>query len=503
MQNVYFSMALSLGVTVLLSLPALLQGEEDCQEEFLATSLIQRSVTRQLSPEASRERHHWSSRGGSPAMTSAVTFSVPDISQSPSWVWANDFNEQVRHSPLIDADRNIYLATTTRLRKLTQSGDLLWTVQFDDGKLTSSPTLCNGSVYTMTTARQGPTVASIDMKNGNVIWKKTFLGLKHSGDAESLNVVDGHMFFGINRGGQDGTDTVVAASASDGAYLWEYQTDEITWNFSPAFPNDGSLLFASSCGAVFRLSFNGSLLWRAGKGKPQGTEEHLCVPGGGTLGPNGVFYTETSQNSDMRSEDGTLAAWNVTDGSLLWERSLPLRAAQYPSVGRLGKDGPLAVVAGLGDNPMLAVSKVWDMVQIALQGPLRNSVLAVDATTGATLWQYDAPPYYSTVAAGDYDSHNVTDGSVCWPDAQGIPLITGDGTVFASSSLDGALRAIKDADGDGIIAPSEVTSFETHNGFLNSPSAAPGMLVVAPCWGPVYAWNGSRPDSGISTSSNR
>jgi len=67
-------------------------------------------------------------------------------------------------------------------------------------------------------------------------------------------------------------------------------------------------------------------------------------------------------------------------------------------------------------------------------------------------------------------------------------VIASDGTVYASSSHDGGLRAIRDADRNGAIELSEVSTFETGNCFLNSPSVAPGMLVAAPCWGPMYVF---------------
>merc|ERR1719343_1774246 len=120
-------------------------------------------------------------------------------------------------------------------------------------------------------------------------------------------------------------------------------------------------------------------------------------------------------------------------------------------------------------------------------GKQRNLVMALDAATGETLWFSEDEPWPSMVGAGDYDQHDAGEGA-CWPDAQGIPLISGDGTVYTSSSHHGDLRAIKDSNNDGIISPSEVSTFKTGQCFLNSPSIAPGMLVAAPCWGPMYVF---------------
>jgi hypothetical protein len=298
-------------------------------------------------------------------------------------------------------------------------------------------------------------------------------------DASAVLVADDILFFGAHSQGKDGADTVVAASASDGSLLWQYGTDELMWNFKPSTPGDRSLIFSSTCGAVFRISFEGKLIWRAGTNLPG----KMCVPAGGAMGPNGIFYSEYSDGTD------TLAAYNVTDGSLVWKKQLPYRAAQYPAVGKLGPDGPLAVVAALGDNPMLPMPKAQEMRSLAEipGGKQRNMVVALDALTGETLWESEEEPWPSMVSAGEYDKHNRGE-HFCWPDAQGIPLISGDGTVYTSSSHHGDLRSIRDSNHDGVISPSEVSTFKTGKGFLNSPSMAPGMLVAAPCWGAMYVF---------------
>merc|ERR1712061_828674 len=117
-------------------------------------------------------------------------------------------------------------------------------------------------------------------------------------------------------------------------------------------------------------------------------------------------------------------------------------------------------------------------------------VVAFDARTGATLWSTEEETFNHVVAAGDLDEHAPADGPVCYPDAQGIPVISADGTVYTPSSHHGDLRAIRDSNNDGIISPSEVSTFKTGKCFLNSPSIAPGMLVAAPCWGPMYVFKG-------------
>jgi len=132
---------------------------------------------------------------------------------------------------------------------------------------------------------------------------------------------------------------------------------------------------------------------------------------------------------------------------------------------------------------------------------LRNAVVALDAISGEVLWRYDEDVWNQQLAAGDTEKYNeraerartdVRTDTMCSPETQGTPLIAGDGTVYMSSGHGGELRAIRDVNQDGVIDPKEVSTFSTHNAFLNSPSLAPGMLVAAPCWGPVYVFKNTK-----------
>ena len=454
-------------------------------------SLLQLSVATDQDAAPSEEEYYWSSRGRTPQTSSFASYTAPtDFSAGPTWVWQNEFKEQVRHSPLIDTDKSIYVTTTTRVRKFDSDGHLLWTWHAAPYQsISASPALYKGHVYVLPCDfLERPTAVSIDMNTGKVTWQRTYDDIAHGAEAAAILVDRDTLWFGAHTPDNAGTDTVVAASASDGRVMWQYVTDETMWNFSPSTPGDGSLLFSSTCGAVFRISSEGKLMWKAGTSHPH----KQCVPAGGALGPNGMFYSEYNEGDGPNGFSGvnnTLAAYNIEDGSLVWKRNLPYRAAQYPAIGKLGRDGPLAVVAALGDNPVPPIPPELNFAMLAkLGGPTRNIVVAFDAGTGEPLWETEEEPFPSFVAAGELDEHNATDGSACWPDAQGIPLISGDGTVYTSSSHHGDLRAVKDFNNDGVISPSEVSTFKTGKCFLNSPSMAPGMLVAAPCWGPMYVF---------------
>lgn len=439
-------------------------------------------------------------------MSNAVPWTAPsNFTLGPTWIWPNPFDEQVRHSPLIDRNRDIYVATATRVYKFTMHGELLWTWRSpsEDGKaiMVSSPALADDAMFAVLTGPDGVVMYSIDLSSGTVLWRRSSTA-KQNVDASAVHVDRSMMLFATQDGPADegGNTQVTAVNASSGDHLWNYQVDGVIWNFSPAITEDGSLLFATSCGEALRLDSSGRLRWRAGDRRPG----KFCSPGGGALGPNGIFYNQWSLGSGAR-----IAARRASDGTLLWSKSIEYNdgGTQYPAIGRLGSEGPLALVVAIGDQPMPqsreeAERHMFENVSMV------NAVVALDAATGAELWRSTEAPWHSrTPACDEFDMveerlqghaleerlshHSMFDSytdAICWPDIQGIPLIAGDGTVYASSSHHGALRAIRDADGNGAIDPAEVSTFNAACAFLNSPSIAPGMLVAAPCWGPMYVF---------------
>jgi len=289
------------------------------------------------------------------------------------------------------------------IHKLNSDGDLLWTwrVAEEDGHINTAPSLYRGAILVLPNAEGRPTAISVNMQNGAVNWKRTFENHHIGGEASSLTIYNDTMFFGANDGGQ-GTSIVVAANASDGNYLWEYVAGDIMWNFAASAPGDGTLLFSSSCGVAFRISFGGQLIWKAGGSYPG----EMCGCGGGALGPNGIFYSEFNRGE----EQGIVSARRVEDGSLLWEEHFGQSGSQYPAVGRLGADGPLAVVIAVGDGLSVPTLPVLDAGKIASAGPLNNTVIALDAMTGETLWRFVEEPWYHPYAAGETETHGEGEG---------------------------------------------------------------------------------------------
>merc|ERR1712060_722476 len=100
---------------------------------------------------------------------------------------------------------------------------------------------------------------------------------------------------------------------------------------------------------------------------------------------------------------------------------------------------------------------------------IKGSTRAYDAATGEQLWSFDDEPFDYFAARGDEEDlgrriHKVMaaparNEPICGPDSWGIPVISGDGTVYATSGTNGNLYALHDADGDGNISSTEVSTF--------------------------------------------
>jgi outer membrane protein assembly factor BamB len=489
---------------------------EDCsQEDTDLSSLVQVAKLsagknlRQGSGEVSDfGEYPWSQRGRDYTQGSRSPHSAPtNFSAGETWKWLNEHDEQVRHSPLIDNHKNIYVTTGWKIRKFDAHGNILWTL--DTEKQVSAPALYRGRIYAVEKIEGGVNLLAIDKEDSSVILNKS-IARQQDGDASSVFVYDDTVIFPMQSATMKNIHNVYAANASDGSFLWEYEPDDSLWNFSPSSPGDGTIVFAGSCGGAYRLSLKGELVWKVDRSSPtevlsDGSIDYFCGTGGGSMGPNNVFYHE---HNDHQQGKSYVVARRLRDGHLLWRKDVtgwlptskgnPYIANQYPAVGEVMVGGTkrLAVVAGLGQTvgsliPMDTSDERWV-----------NFVVAMDADTGDVLWQYEEAKWPGQFSEGDgaeaiaKRESKVALGkaktdTICLPDPQGIPLISGDGTVYMSSSHWGALRSMSDKDGNGIIDDSEVSSFRTHNCFLNSPSIADGMLVAAPCWGPMYVFKSS------------
>lgn len=204
---------------------------------------------------------------------------------------------------------------------------------------------------------------------------------------------------------------------------------------------------------------------------------------------------------------------------------MALQGNQYPAVAMI--NDRLTVVAAVGENPAfpsffmgyewLPNSLRYRIQEWQLRIPaLRimfgvkakpTAIITFDADTGDEIWRWFDKPWDFYSCAGDEsgihdrvkrqtqrgpDAGGVYDPRVdiiCGPDSWGIPTVGADGVIYATSGHNGMMHAIRDDNRNGVIEPEEVLSYDTGSAFLNGPALAPGMLVAAPCWGPMLVFN--------------
>jgi len=292
--------------------------------------------------------------------------------------------------------------------------------------------------------------------------------------------------------GNNGEKGLVALDAR-GVVLWRR-------NFagSPAYnilvdillcPADGEVaVFSSDVGTVYKLRlWTGERIWTM-----PGPTNAAFTTSGSIVGPDGTIFTtavvatinatlaqEPTNGPGAQSARGVVRARHLTSGRLKWEVDLGApntQANNAPSVGRLGGPAsPLAVVIAVGPNPTPSPADIifGSHNKSGQREPAKT--IALDAATGQIIWTYTMPLWHGG-AAGDSLAHP------CLPDSSANIAIDGAGIVYVPHE-DGAVYAIRDDDGDGVIGEGEVASYQLNMTLQSAPAIAPGLLVVAPCDG--------------------
>lgn len=176
--------------------------EEHCLEtsQDPGTSWVQMKISKL---EFSRRRHaagtdefgnFYSKRGGDLLGSNAISWDIPQDFSNPAWTWNNELDEQIRHSPLIDGKKNIYVAGTLRLRKFSPEGKLLWLFNQDEPGHTS-PVLGDGLIYFRVGCGNGHNrVYALDMETGKVVINKTVAGFDYGADSPGLLLTKNRLF---------------------------------------------------------------------------------------------------------------------------------------------------------------------------------------------------------------------------------------------------------------------------------------------------------------------
>jgi len=220
------------------------------------------------------------------------------------------------------------------------------------------------------------------------------------------------------------------------------------------------------------------------------------------IGPNGTAFACSDRSNGEVGSKGVIAAYRVSDGSVLWRRELDLPCTSWPAVTADGRE-VIVPIAAFMDNPLITAlpaylpigaklaihqlslllggSRMW--WQPGAPRTIPSEVLSLDAATGRVLWRYEAEPYDRRAPMGDEEGFlermRLTPArSICLPAMWGSPTIAGDGTVYVGRS-DGRLYAVR---GDAASGRAEATTFFTGAGALHPGAAlAPGLMAFATC----------------------
>ena len=260
-----------------------------------------------------------------------------------------------------------------------------------------SPAVAYGQVYV---AGAGA-VCAFDAATGRFLWEQE----DPFGDTPvaQITVSNGAVYVASYHIGNYHTAHVYALNAATGAVLWKVSGDQ--WNTTtPAVANG---LVYSGCDYGSMCAFDattGVLVWE------------YTAPGNisSAAVADGVVYFGSVMLDANNVTPIYLTALNATTGALIWQR--PVTAAAN------------ATQDDLLSAPAVATGTVY--IGSGYPTPSRCHLYAVDAFTGALLWQYEA------AGTLDYTSPTVANGVVyfgTWDSYHG------DGSIYALDAHMGAL----------------------------------------------------------------
>ena len=274
------------------------------------------------------------------------------------------------------------------------------------GTVYASPAIVNGKVYVTS---YDDKLYVFDAATGNLQWSYTAGTYYYM--PSSPAVVNGVVYFG----GSFPNDSIYALDANTGALLWSYYTGGAVGS-SPVVSN--GVVYIGAQDSLYALNAStGALIWSYTT--PSSIE---CSP---TIA-NGVVYIASDD------PDHKLYALNAITGKLVWKHGLSTQAPYSLSVvngmvylGAQGTGKFYAFDAMSGTLKWLyATGSRIDSTPAGANGVIyigldNGNLLALDATTGALLWSYNASQttrhwFYSSPAVANgvvYDAVNGRNGA--------------------------------------------------------------------------------------------
>jgi len=439
--------------------------------------------------------NHWPSGHGSAGLYGSSPYLGPtDLNASFLWSWHHPEGRYhtLPYGTAIDSSKNIYLTTDTSAWKLTPNGEVVWSfvpsplpatvdrnallgplndVLAPTATLYSAGSLLDGRMHFTTLDGR---IWAISMDTGTKLWSKKVCdyinhdnGFVTAHEGAVVAATDASL---LNSRGANGVVRVV--NATDGSPMWTYEPEKPIWNFMALFPGDGTVLYQDFEGRAYRHRLqDGALIWKSG-GIPGSWTDGTAV-----LGTNHKFYTvsafmQVSWNDTNASTPGYLTAFNLTDGSQVFQVPVPMPPNNAPAFGKLPGNSRLTVVQPGG----------W---QGQKGGP--TGVWGFDAETGERVLEFLGPSQKHEEQAGAAEGREerieagASAGYITNP--WSAATIDPDGTIYLGHE-DGLIFALRDENNDGEVkGENEVSTYDTGAAFVgsSSPAHAPGMMAIASC----------------------
>jgi len=415
----------------------------------------------------------WPQKNGDSLRTGHSELIAGTNLRKAAWVYNEPGNSVIYASPVLDGFGNVVLTSTNgsvfSLR--VKDGSPNWMVSIGSAQpAVPTPILIGDALYT--TNGMGA-LYCISLSDGAERWHRQLTDASSGGDAFSMGGSGNILLFASTRSGDSymggSGSRLLAFNIVENRTLWEFKFIEEPFNSLPAVLG-GQVFIASKMGGLTCLDLDtGTKIWHQ-----EGFAAPAFTTGGMAIGPNGLIYVTGNsdrgclnvlESNPSNCGDGHLRAWDKA-GRLQWNRTFSnVPSNNAPSVYPLASGG-YAVTIGLGRNPPSPASSDWDFLMPARDSP--DQVVAFNATTGESLWAFDAPVWSSQFGAGS------TGNKVCWPDTWSNALIDGAGTLYIGW-LGGEVFAISGDTG------AFIGSYNTTSSIQGAPGLDSGVLVVASC----------------------
>jgi len=435
--------------------------EEAGHKSKPAKRIVRRAVKSKPAKKKRTHSYYWPSSRGSPLQYTFSNFPAAfDLTADLKWTWSNPSGTfgSVPTGICLDDEKSIFLSESSGIRKFSPMGLPVWVWTRPNGtaELGNALSLLDGSAFTSSIDGH---VFAISMETGLEIWSKKVGNASDTSNgfvsAHAGKVVLATDASEYSRGKQlraAANSNVTCLDATTGAILWKFAPDASVRSFLANFPDRKSVVFQDIEGGVYRLRLtDGTVMWKSGG------IEGSWTNGGAQLGGNGIVYALSNFGQPDAAPDmpGLVAAYNVSDGSRIWNRTTPRPPNTVPAIGYLQHASMSLVVpvgvAGVKGNPA--------------------DVVAFDGQTGMVRWTFHGPTQSKDSEARE-----------TFPSAWSAPSIDASGTVFIGNQ-EGQLFSLRDLNGDGEVQGSgEVSTFLTDASRVvgsSGPAIAPGLMAAA------------------------